>query len=246
MKQSKVILIVVISAVAVVAITSLFIFTPFKNIFKGEPVWPSLDLAIQSGKIEILSEREASSFFTFVSVEEAKKMLADAEASGQFKFLMPQFDIPEGGLKGVLIKNEDTLTDIGMVRFLSISGLLGGTTIYANSDKFGQGGTTSGDDAFSWFRTRNMGDPIEGVIYVPAYLSLAKAQEVFLLKSEDFFVEVPLGTPIFKLESNLYLDNEFLPENTEIAYRITDGENNNLADLKNVLVKNGKIVMVKR
>jgi len=244
MKKKQIILISIISAVLLAVVISLFIFTPLKNIFRGSISGTSLSSAIQSGKIEVLSESDASSYFTFVSVDEARKMLEDADTSGQFKFLMPQFDA--SSLKGITIKNEDKETESGIVRFLTISGLPAGTTIYTNSDKFGQGGTTSGSNAFAWFHTKNMGEPLEAITYIPVSFALSAGQKIFLSKIDDVFREVPLNTPIFKLATDLPLSGDLFPAGNEVAYSIAKDDDRNLADLKNVLMKDGKIVMIKR
>lgn len=243
MKKNKIILIAAVSVISLAAVISLFIFTPLKNIFRGSISGTSLSASIQSGKIEVLSESDASSYFTFVSAPEARKMLEDADTSGQFRFLMPQFD---GELKGVTIKNEDKETESGTVRFLTISGLPAGTTIYTNSDKFGQGGTTSGDNAFAWFHAKNMGEPLEAITYIPVSFALSTGQKIFLSKIDDVFREIPLNTPIFKLATDLPLNGDLFPVGSEVAYSITKDEDRNLADLKNVLMKDGKIVMIKR
>lgn len=237
---------VVIIVAIIVLIAGLFVFSPLKNIFTRVVPGVSLEDAIQSGKIEVLSDSDASSYFTFVSMEEAKKMLADAEAFDELKFLMPQFDIPPGGLKGITIRNEDKETDGGMVRFLTVSGLPAGTMIYTNSDKFGQGGITSGDSAFAWYRTRNMGESLVTTTYMPAHLAAVIGQTVLLSKIDDIFREIPMGSPIFKLATDLPLDENLFPVNTEVAYSVSNGEDKNLADLKNLLMKDGKIVMVER
>lgn len=246
MKKKQITLIAVASAVVLLVAAGLFIFTPLKNIFKGPISVSALNAAIQSGKLEIASDSDASSYFTFVSADEANKMLADAETAGQFKFLMPQFDIPTGGLKGVTIRNEDTLTDLGSVRFLSISGLPAGTTIYTNSTRPGQGGVVARDNGFGWYRTKDIKQDLETITYVP-YSTVVAVDQKFLLSDIDAeFNDHPMDAPVFKLVTDLPLDSSVFPANTEIAYKISNGDDNSLADLKNVLMKDGKIVMIAR
>jgi hypothetical protein len=240
--NKRTITIIAISAVIIACgIIYILVFSPFKN-FTGS----SLNASLQTGRIEITSEEDQKNYFTFVSVEEARKMLSDADTAGQFKFLMPQFSISESGLKGLVIRNETANVEGNQMKFVLISGLPAGTIVYANSDKFGQGGVSSGDDAFAWFRTKNIGEEIMTTMYIPASLLVRVDQKVFLSAIDDVFREFAMGTPIFDLKLDNYLDENLFPASSQIAFVISKGEDYSLASLNNVLLKDGKIVMIKK
>jgi hypothetical protein len=241
--NKKKITIIAISAVIIMGILIyIFAFSPFKDAITRMP----LNSALQTGRIEVMSAADEENYFTFVSADEARKMLSDAETAGHFRFLMPQFSIPSTGLKGLVIRNETIDLEGVQTKFLLISGLPAGTVIYSNSDKFGQGGISTGDDAFAWFRTKNIGEEIMTTLYAPASLLVRADKKVFLSPIDDVFREMSLGSPILSLITDVSLSEDLFPASSQVAFYISKGEDNSLAGLGNLLTKNGKIVMVER
>ena len=237
--------ITIISVLAVIIIAGLvyiFAFSPFRNSFSGN----LLNSALNAGRIELTSASDKDDYFTFVSADEAVKMLSDADTAGNPKFLMPQFSISENGLKGLVIRNETADVEGIQTKFLLISGLPAGTIVYTNSDKFGQGGISSGDDAFAWFRTRNIGEDLMTTLYAPASLLARSDQNVFLSPIDDVFRSMAIGTPILDLRTDVFLNEDFFPPESQVAFFISNGDDRSLADLKNLLTKDGKIVMLRK
>ncbi|MDD4930979.1 MAG: hypothetical protein PHG66_02365 [Candidatus Colwellbacteria bacterium] len=240
--KKKTILTIVAVTIAVLAAGYAIFLSPLSDMIFGGAKQATLEDSLAKGRIDIKSEKDMSDLFVFVSPDEARKMLLDAEGAGKFKFILPQFN-PDKDVTDLSIWNETKDVEGRPIKFMLMSGLPVGATIYANSDKFAQGGMSSGDPAYAWFRAKNLDEDIATTLYVPG--PLLAGQSVFRAGIDDIFKSIAMGTPILDIKSGSKLNEELFPKDAQIAFAISKEGDFTLADMKDILTKDGKIVMLK-
>ncbi|MDD5098987.1 MAG: hypothetical protein PHP35_01435 [Candidatus Colwellbacteria bacterium] len=232
--------VVIIVSTLVVVLTAVAFFLFWKT-----PAMPLIS-AIDEGKIEINSQADKARYFTFVSADEANRLLAESGENGEFRFLMPQFDIPSTGTMNIVLRNETVPVEGVDATFLLISGLPKGTTVYTSSGNYAEGDFAfqNGKRLFAWIKERNFEDELDmlvSTLYMPAVMS----QQFMSPIESDFFNDMPLMSPILKIETEETLPENLFPASSQIAFLLADDEDFSLASLRNVLTKDGRIVMVK-
>ena len=241
------ILALVAAALAVIAV--IFLSPVGKMIFGGDE--KSVAEAISLGRLEIGSERDVDRYFEFMTPEEVSALLNEANASGTFKFLMPQFDIIFNG-SPIVIGGTRTEIEGREIYHLGITGLKTGSKIYSSIDGFAAGSYrgdkdpsyVSIEEALATDETETQ----EGVIKRTYISTISEGiGSPFLSGLDDIFRRVDLSTPIAPILSERGLPTSLAPNGYQLSLVIEKGEDMTLADFRNILLsKNGKIVMVKR
>lgn len=197
-----------------------------------------------SGRIEVTSGEEYK-YFTYVSVNEARRLVTEARSSGEFVFLFPQIDF--GDFEKLVIEEYETTTSRGTrVTILSIGGLPRDALVRSNIDGTIRASILDYEDSdmASLIIFTGEEDDFTLEFYMP-YVS----GENDLSGELEGVLNVAYGTPLISVASNSYLENEIFQRNSQMALIVqTNRGGEDVAAsgslLKNVLTKYGRIVMV--
>lgn len=199
-----------------------------------------------------VEQKSWDKYFIYLSAEEIRSALLEIKQKGEFKILFPQFSFPSGEERtddisfGNLMRSsaleESFFSHDAGSAFLVLSGFPRDTVFYSISDatiktvkipfesEFGSSVTV--------FQAQS-GD-LKWELYVAGEISLEKA----MIGTERI---VSVGTPLFVLKDYQSIpDSVFGDSGFQIAFAAVKNENYEAADLKNILTKNGKIVMLKK
>lgn len=206
---------------------------------------PQLRRQIEEGRMEI-AQKDFDRYFVYVSADEARRLFAEARARGEFRFLFPQVDL--SGAEHLTVESYEKESASGeKVTLLGIRGLQPDALVYSNFE-----GTVSaaaveyanGDRDPLIIFTGRSGDA-RTEFYVP-YLPGANDVPPEL----EGAVHVTFGATLTGIPDSRYLRGPAFPAQWQLAMIVARaGEAGGAIDggaLKNVLLKNGKIVMVRR
>ncbi len=241
--------IIIFAGVFVLAgiVIALMYFGPFANkMVKGKA-----EAAIAENLIEVKDKSQIADYFIELPQEEVKQLLADAKNKGEVKFLMPQFDLSI--TESFTVKNESIESEDKTVEYLTVSGLPSGTEIRASIDGLISGGIAQRNEPYVWVRQFEGGsddndrDNTLTVMYFPAFIIPGNDFKPF---SEDISAEnygpILMGTKISKILSESPLDASVVPGAVSLAVAIDKEGDFEAAKMENLLLKNGRIVMIKQ
>ncbi len=216
--------------------------------------------AIKAGRIEIKDPTDVEKYFTFVSPAEARQMLAEAKAKGEFKFLFPSFEIT--GIKDLVIGNFTLSNGQVSLTYLAVQGIPSTTTFRSNSDA-AVSISTAGAAPPSTPKIRVQSDTPEYTAYldVPKTISGTEvpvgATDWPLAGKYDAkrSVRVEIDDPLFVYEGSSFLNAEITPDagggtfrdrfgDWNMTFLINRGNDWTGADLNNALLKGRKIALV--
>ncbi|MDD4930981.1 MAG: hypothetical protein PHG66_02375 [Candidatus Colwellbacteria bacterium] len=246
MKKGRSIIVISSVAILIFAAAAAVIISPMSGII-GFGDKEIVRKAIASGKIEISSEADRARYFDYLDIDEVRNLLTEQDNKGDFKFLLPQFDIS----LGTVISEREKETEGEIISYITVRGLTVGTKIYADIDGFAAGLYEEKTDP-PYIRTEerviseNPGtyDGVFKVMYVPTLYVPGGADSIFLSKLDEVLRRITIADPLMPIITDRTLAQ--IPD-SQIALSIEKKGDRNLADLDNVLLsKNGKIVMVKR
>jgi|GEM_PF-3198082 len=245
---------ILISSAAFISLVVIFsagvFLTPVRNVF-FDSGRITVEKAIASGKIEIKSQQDISRYFEFVTSEEADALLAAETAAGNFRFLMPQFDLDLNG-SSIEIAENDRSIEGEDIRYLGIRGIPSGSKVYADLNGFIEGEYIQGGSVPYLKLSERMisEDPgiYEGVtknLYISTIDISEGTDSLFLSGIDDIFRRVDPSVPIAVVLSEKGISEEVFPY--QLSMMAEKGGDKKLADLDNVLRSSrGRIVMVKR
>jgi len=210
-------------------------------------LWPaicrySVKKAVETGKIEIKRSLDWNRFFVFVSKEEAGELLKKSYEKGEIKYLLPQFRTKGITQLTFQIREVDNPSGAGSkLAYLLARGLPKQTLFYANFD--GQIRPEIMNPEKPYIQLLGMTPGMMPMMTLPCRDQNAK--EIILGRLNEWH-ETELAKPIIRLETDEFLDAKIFPGNWQITLIIKkEGDDFTGASLKNLLLKDGKIVMVK-
>lgn len=196
------------------------------------PQTSPVEQAIREGKIEIKEPQEWEKYFTMVSAEEARRLLAEAKEKGEFKFLLP-FD-PRGS--NVLLENYPFVNRQGIIfTYLGVRNTPPGNSLHFYSSVDGEvfigqsGDNISGQFVPKESNPRVSNNDIQMNIYAPLDIKLASPFDKQKVPQK---VKVELGDSIFwGTGSNISRNNQ----EYSIVFYIAFGEG--IQKLEGILFK---------
>lgn len=202
------------------------------------------EAARDGGRVEINGD-EVYKYFTFVSADEARGLLAKARDRGEFAFLFPQIDLDNFD-KLVIHEREMTTSRGRHVALLGVEGLPADTVVSSNIDGTIRASVLEYDDSNIADLIIFTGDTsdFKSEFYVP-YIP----GENDISRELQGVIDVAFGTPLFEIADGAYLDREVFPDTWQMALVIESltgvGGNGAVGStLDNILTEYGKIVMV--
>jgi hypothetical protein len=228
---------------AVGALIYIFGFTSVGDMFfRGKA-----ERALSAGRVEIMSEKDIEDYFVFLPAEEVKALLNESDG----KFLFPQMDFLLASGKSLVVESKETNIGDFPLRFLTVSGLSSGAKIYSTGGGFVRGGTVPNEgDSYAWMKEiRDEGGNGEVMLtYFPIPETEALVDLVFAMEmDEEMYSPAELGVQIASLFEDDVLPESVVPGGVNIAVAIAgeDGSYIKLG-LEDILIKDGKIVMVQK
>ena len=223
-----------IAAVLVIIVVAIGIYgflRPSESLLPG----------IEGGRVEI-ERKDFGRSFVYLPVDEARELLAEARADGEFKFLFPQVDLD--GVERLVVENTQIETSDGqMMTLLGIKGLPEDAKIYSNFD---------GTIRSSSIDHENAGNPPmviftgnSGNFDLEFYIPYSPETDEDPLGTSEV-VKVVFGTHLADATVQTHLDGKVFPAGWQMAMIIQglDSEGLDHSSLDNVLMRGGKIVMV--
>lgn len=213
----------------------------------------AVNSAISTGSLEFDPglKSDLDKYFTFVSPDEAKNLLAEARKNGEYKMLLPQFDLISNN-KSITIKEVKANVDGNSVTYLAVSGLVAGVHYRSGEDGLMRGGLTGGQAPYLWTfevdANKDQAKHPTRTTYFPAVYDPTISGGLSLLGRtiDDVYRAVKAGDQIATLLSERgSVNKDVLKGDYQMSVSVSDGERYDLAGFKNILLKNGKFVMVK-
>ncbi len=222
-----------------------------------------VDEAIKAGKIELNGAQDWEKYFTMITAQEGRTMLATAKERGEFKYLLP-FD-PRG--QNVTLENFTIINRQGIsFTYLGVKNLPSGRDFYSSIDGngfIGQSGNrdSSGQFVATEFNPRISNNDMQMNVYAPLDITLTSP---FKEQKVAQSVGISIGNPMFsftpstiernnqKYNAVLYIAGGPVVQKLDGILLKTDNPNDvqklqfNGADMKNLLTKGSKIAVVEK
>ena len=232
--------------VAGIAVASVFFGRWLINNAKGKA-----ESAIAAGIVEIKNRSEIKNYFIELPKEEIKQLINDYKNEGQEKFLMPQFDMSL--IDSFSINNESVDSEGKAVEYLTVTGIPSGTEIFSSTDGLISGGIAQRKEPYVWIKQFEGGnddsdrDNTVSVTYFPAFIVPGQDYRPFSDEiSSSTYSPISMGTKITKILSDSTLDSTVVPGGVSLSFAIDKEGDFTFAKMENLLLKNGRIVMLKK
>lgn len=224
--------------VAIFAVLAAYIY------YEGGYSIPSQEQS--SGDILKINSKDDVVEFEYVSADEARSLLNESRARGEFKFLFPQIDL--SNVDYIDIENSEITREDGKhITLLGVRGLSPDTKIYSNIDGVVRASAIFYNDSAKQPIAVFTGetDNYMSEFYIPLSRDLDDVSQE--LKG---ILEVKLGTPITDISDSQVLDKEIFPEGWQMALIVksigdSDSKLIDGSQLGNVLTREGRIIMIK-